>query len=151
MGRVFANEKVNYLDIYHKFLSFGPINAKSSHLFQNYRNKKFINQVIGKGAIENWPSKITEYFKLKNLAVCTGYLFRQSLATLLANNSKDLLELKRHIGWTSSTTVEGYIEQFVENNIRFTDSYASTSGQKKHKNRKHECSDNVDVGENPLM
>ncbi|KAJ8910212.1 hypothetical protein NQ315_014503 [Exocentrus adspersus] len=58
------NEKVDHMDIYHKYLNLRPSNAKSSHLFLNYRNGKCTNQVIGKGTIGRWPSKIAEYLSL---------------------------------------------------------------------------------------
>jgi hypothetical protein len=38
---------------------------------------------------------------------------------LLANKGEDLLGLKRHGGWKSSSTTGGYIEDCVENEIQF--------------------------------
>lgn len=52
------NEKVNYLDIYHKYLSLRSVNA--SNFFLNDCNGKYTNQVIEKGTIGKWPSKIAE-------------------------------------------------------------------------------------------
>ncbi|KAJ8910211.1 hypothetical protein NQ315_014502 [Exocentrus adspersus] len=39
--------------------------------------------------------------------------------TLLANKGEDILGLKRHGGWKSSSTAEGYIEDSIENKIKF--------------------------------
>jgi hypothetical protein len=39
---------------------------------------------------------------------------------LLSNKGEDLLRLKRHGGWKSSSTAEGCIEDCVENNIQLT-------------------------------
>jgi integrase len=100
-------EKVHNLDIYHKYRNLRPNNARSSHFFLNYRNGKCTNQVIGKGTIGSWPSKIAEYLKLKTSAGYTGHSFRRSSATLLANKGEDLLGLKRPGGWKSSATAEG--------------------------------------------
>lgn len=113
------DEKVHYIDIYHKYVNLRPKNAKSSHFFLNYRNGKCTNQVIGKGTIGAWPRKIAEYLKLRNPAGYTGHSFRRSSATLLANKGEDLLGLRRHGGWKSSSTAEGYIEDSVENKIKF--------------------------------
>ncbi|KAJ8909788.1 hypothetical protein NQ315_011198 [Exocentrus adspersus] len=96
---------------YHKYLNLRPSNAKSSNLFLNYRNGKCTNQVIGKGTIGRWP--------LKNPVAYTGHSFRRTSAILLANKGEDILGLKRHGGWKSSSTAEGYIEDSIENKIKF--------------------------------
>jgi hypothetical protein len=126
------DEEVHYLDIYHKYRNLRPNNARSSHFFLNYRNGKCINQVIGKGTIGSWPSKIAEYLKLKNSAGYTGHSFRRSSATLLANKGEDLLALKRHGGWKSSTTAEGYIEDSVKNKIKFACKILHGDNSKQH-------------------
>ncbi len=95
------DEKVHYLEIYRKFLNVRPTEARSPHLFLNYRNGKCTNQVVGKGTIGTWPSKIAKYLKLLNKSNYTGHSFRRSSATFLANKGVDVLGLKRHGGWKS--------------------------------------------------
>ncbi|CAH1364246.1 unnamed protein product, partial [Tenebrio molitor] len=107
------DEKAHYLDIYYKYRNLRPSHAKSSHFFLNYRNEKCTNQVIGKGTIGSWPSKIAEYLKLKNPAGYTGNSFRRS--ALLANKIEDP-GLKRHGGCKSSITAE---KDCAENDIQF--------------------------------
>lgn len=43
--------------------------------------------------------------------------FKRLSATLLANPGSDLISLKHHGGWKSLITVEGYIEDSIENKI----------------------------------
>jgi integrase len=130
------DEKAHYLDIYYKYRNLRPSHAKSSHFFLNYRNEKCTNQVIGKGTIGSWPSKIAEYLKLKNPAGYTGNSFRRS--ALLANKIEDP-GLKRHGGCKSSITAE---KDCVENNIQF---------QEDKENSEYEYFDNANVAANPLV
>ncbi|KAH0812075.1 hypothetical protein GEV33_010716 [Tenebrio molitor] len=64
------------------------------------------------------PSKIAAYLKLEDPKTYTGHCFRRSSATLLAAGGGDLVSLKRHGGWRSSTVAEGYIEDCVEERIK---------------------------------
>ena len=43
----------------------------------------------------------------------TGHSFRRTSATLLADAGADLLTLKRHGGWRSSTAAEGYVQDSI--------------------------------------
>ena len=79
------NETIHYLEIFRKYFRLRPNHVKSSHLFLNYRAGKCTIQVLGKGTIGRWPSKIAEYLKLQNPASYTGHAFRRISATLLAN------------------------------------------------------------------
>lgn len=133
------DEKVHYMDIYHKYVNLRPRNAKSSHFFLNYRNGKCTNQVIGKGTIGAWPRKIAEYLKLSNPAGYTGHSFRRSSATLLVNKGEDLLGLKRHGGWKSSCVAEGYIEDSVENKIKFAKKFFMATKIRKFQNHRRQC------------
>ncbi|KAF2893710.1 hypothetical protein ILUMI_12463 [Ignelater luminosus] len=56
---------------------------------------------------------------LKNQKAYTGYVFRRTLATLLANKGVDVLDLKRYAGWRFSTVTEAYVEESIENNIQY--------------------------------
>jgi hypothetical protein len=114
--------------------TFVRVTQKSSHFFLNYRNEKCTNQVIGKGTIGSWPSKIAEYLKLKNPAGYTGNSFRRS--ALLANKIEDP-GLKRHGGCKSSITAE---KDCVENNIQL---------QEDKENSEYENFDNANVSTNP--
>lgn len=113
------NEAVHYLEILRKYISLRPSNTTSDHLFLNYRNGKCNRQVVGKGTIGGWPSKIAKYLKLQAPKGFTGHSFRRTSATLLANKGVDVLGLKRHGGWRSSTVAESYVEDSLQNKIEF--------------------------------
>lgn len=96
-----------------------PADTKTSKLFLGYRNGKCIKQVVGKGMIGQFPKKIAEYLKLPNIKSYTGHSFRRTSATFLANGGVDILGLKRHGGWKSSTVAESYVEDSIQNKIEF--------------------------------
>jgi hypothetical protein len=50
---------------------------------------------------------------LPNPKEYTGHSFRRTSATLLADAGADLLTLKRHGGWRSSTAAEGYVQDSI--------------------------------------
>jgi hypothetical protein len=70
---------------------------------------------------ETWNVGCVRLWFLRNPenARTRSHSFPRSSATLLANKGEDLLGLKRHGGWKSSSTAEGYIEDCVENKIQF--------------------------------
>nr|XP_022908502.1 uncharacterized protein LOC111419857 [Onthophagus taurus] len=115
------NEKIYYLKIVRKYIKLRPNNAKSLHLFLNYRNGKCKSQVVGKGTIGALSSKIAEYLKLENAVNYTGHSFRRTSATLSANKGVDVLGLKRHGGWKSSTVGESYVEDSLQNKNQFAE------------------------------
>lgn len=115
------DEKIHYLDIFRRYIQLRPSNAKSERLFLAFHNGKCRNQVVGKGTIGRWPSKIAEYLKLSNPASYTGHSFRRTSATLLANKGVDILGLKRHGGWKSSSVAESYVEDSLQNKIQFAE------------------------------
>ncbi|KAJ6647340.1 hypothetical protein Bhyg_02562 [Pseudolycoriella hygida] len=48
----------------------------------------------------------------------TGHSFRRSSTTLLVEGGADLVTVKRHAGWRSSSAAEGYIQNSVKNKRR---------------------------------
>src|SRR5699024_2266857 len=56
-----------------------------------------------------------------------GHSMRRSSATLLANAGGDILTLKRHGRWRSSTVVEGYIEDSESSKIDIAKRIQGTS------------------------
>ncbi|KAJ8914615.1 hypothetical protein NQ315_015352 [Exocentrus adspersus] len=134
------NEKVDHMDIYHKYLNLRP----------------------RKGTIGRWPSKIAEYLSLKNPAAYTGHSFRRTSATLLVNKGEDILGLKRDGGWKSSSTAGGYIEDSIENKIKFSKKKILHSDKKKEvlkpstsmsdqENKENSMWGNTDIGASLLM
>ncbi|XP_050517936.1 uncharacterized protein LOC126892445 [Diabrotica virgifera virgifera] len=115
------DDKIPYLEILQKYIKLRPLQVKSNHLFVRYAKGKCCAQVIGKGTIGGWPSQIAKFLNLPNPENYTGHLFRSTSATLLANKGVDVLGLKRHGGWRSSTVAESYVEDSLQNKIDFAE------------------------------
>lgn len=60
------------------------------------------------------PQKVANFLKLPNAKAYTGHCFRRSSATILVDAGGDILTLKRHGGWRSSSTAEGYLEDSLQ-------------------------------------
>jgi integrase len=109
---------VNPLTIYRKYASLRPVNTSHDRFFLFYNNGKCTRQPVGINTFGQLPSKIAAYLTLEDPKTYTGHCFRRSSATLLAAGGGDLVSLKRHGGWRSSTVAEGYIEDCVEERIK---------------------------------
>ena len=79
-----------------------------------YRNGRCVNTPIG---INTISKEIAIFLRLPQQELFTGHRFRRSSPTQLANRGGDLLTLKRHGGWKSSTVVEGYAEGTLKKKI----------------------------------
>lgn len=104
-----AESTIPYVQLLKKYIDARPKNAQDSRLFYRYDKGRCVNQVIGKHTICKVPRNIAKFLKLKDEKLYTGHSFRRTSATLLANSSGDILDLKRHGGWKSSAVAEGYI------------------------------------------
>ncbi|KAJ8914622.1 hypothetical protein NQ315_015359 [Exocentrus adspersus] len=71
--------------------------------------------------LSEWSAKIATFLGLQDPKNFTGHAFRRTSATLLANTGVDILGLKRHGGWKSSTVAEGYVEDFLHNKTEFAE------------------------------
>ncbi|XP_069670903.1 uncharacterized protein [Periplaneta americana] len=103
------DEEVHFLDIFRKYVNLRPINAASRRFFHRFSNGKCTNQVVGMNSIGRVPSNIAKFLNLNDPDSYTGRAFRRTSATLLANTGADILALKRHGGWKSSTVTERYV------------------------------------------
>lgn len=104
-----------YVKIVEKYQALRPTNTKTDRFFLQYHGGKCTRQPIGINKIGAMPKEIASFLNLSNPEKYTGHCFRRSSATLLANSGADLIELKRHGGWRSSTVAESYIEDSIEN------------------------------------
>lgn len=111
-------ESPSYLDLYRKYASLRTTNTNHGRFFVYYRNGKCSSQVVGKNTFGQILFKIATYLKLPTPKDYTGHCFRRSSATLLANAGEDILNIKRHAGWKSTTVAEGYIEDSVANKMK---------------------------------
>lgn len=83
--------------------------------FLNFQKGKVTRQVVGINKLGAVPKNIAEYLKLPNAALYTGHCFRRTSATILVDAGGDLMALKRHGGWKSSTVAENYVDESILN------------------------------------
>lgn len=94
-------------------MSLRPANMDqiNSRFFINYQNGKCSRQVVGINKISKFPNEIAQFLTLPNPQDYTGHCFRRTSATLLVDAGGDLLLLKKHGGWKSSSVAEGYVDE----------------------------------------
>lgn len=102
-----------FYDIFKKYVSLRPPNLSTTNFFLNYQKSKCTRQVVGINKFGKVPAEIASFLKLPNPNLYTGHSFRRSSATVLANAGADLLTIKRHGGWRSSSVAEGYIDDSI--------------------------------------
>lgn len=90
-------------------------NLDTNQFFINYQKGKCTKQVVGINKIGNVPKQIAQYLNLPNPNLYTGHCLRRTSATILIDAGGDLFALKRHGGWKSSTTAEGYVDNSLNN------------------------------------
>lgn len=110
-----------------KYLNLRPPQVTTRRLFLFYRKSKCTSQVVGINSIGKMPSQIAYFLHLPNSETYTGHCFRRSSATLLADAGGDLMTLKRHGGWKSSSVAEGYVEESVQNKIEIAKKITGTT------------------------
>ncbi|KAJ8688137.1 hypothetical protein QAD02_023932 [Eretmocerus hayati] len=99
------------------YMKSRPEGCTETRFFLRYSDGKCCNQAVGINTFGKLPRQIAEYLKLPNAAGFTGHALRRTSATLFIDSSGDITALKRHGGWKSNTTAEGYL----------ADSYSSKS------------------------
>lgn len=104
-----------YFEVIHAYMRLRPAHVSSNKFFISYRDGKCYNQPIGKNCISAMPKKIAIWLNLDQPELYTGYTFRRSSATLLADSGASMTTLKRHGGWKSTQVAEGYIENSLHN------------------------------------
>ncbi|XP_026321650.1 uncharacterized protein LOC113231544 [Hyposmocoma kahamanoa] len=104
-----------FYDIVKKYEALRTDKAKSDRFFQNYQKGRCVAQPIDINKFGAMPKEIAKFLNLPDPDLYTGHSFRRTSATLLADSGADLLTLKRHGGWRSSTVAESYVEDSVRN------------------------------------
>lgn len=99
-----------FCDMVKKYMSLRPKNCSHHRFFINFQKNACTRQPIGKNKLAKMPCEIAKFLNLTDPQAYTGHSFRRSSATLLADAGADLVTIKQHGGWKSSTVAEGYIE-----------------------------------------
>lgn len=110
-------EGVDILAIFKKYSALRPIhcNEKTTRFFIQYRSGKCVSQPIGINTMAVYPERVATFLKLPEPKLFTSHSFRRSSASLLANTGVETAVLKRFGGWASEKTVEGYVDQSLNN------------------------------------
>lgn len=113
------NSKIDFLSYIKKYIALRPPAVDSPRFFLKYCNNKCTKQPVGINSFGKMPSVIAKFLNLPNPTGYTGHCFRRSSATMLANSGGDLLTVKKHGGWKSSTVAEGYVDSTLskKNNV----------------------------------
>ncbi|KAI4467934.1 hypothetical protein MML48_2g00007959 [Holotrichia oblita] len=115
--RKFVIVEPMWIDAVTRYLMIRP-SPDIPRLFIGFRSGKPTRQNMGHNTISKSAIKIATYLKLPDANNYTGHSFRRTSATILADNGGDILSLKRHGGWKSSTVAEGYVEDSITDKKR---------------------------------
>lgn len=110
ISRKFVIVEPSWIEVVKKYLGKRPT-PDMERLFIGFRFGKPTRQNMGHNTISMASTKIAEYLKLPNPKLYTGHSLRRTSATILVDNGGDILSLKRHGGWRSSSVAERYIEK----------------------------------------
>lgn len=109
---------VNVVDIFKRYINLRPESMKKSgRFFLRYANGKCTMQPIGINTLSKVPSIVAAFLNLPDAECYTGHCMRRSSATLLVNAGGDLITLKRHGAWKSSSVAEGYVQDSVSSKL----------------------------------
>lgn len=109
-----------YYNICKQYVNLRPNECQNPQFFLNFQNKKCTVQTVGINKIGNMGKHIASYLNLPDAQCYTGHCFRRSSATLLVDNGGDILTLKRHGGWQSTSVAESYIDESLQNKIEIS-------------------------------
>lgn len=114
---IIQTDDMPMVSICKQYFDLRPKTVKTHQFFIKYSNGKCFSQPVGINTIGKVPFEIATYLQLENPQNYTGHCFRRSSATLLADGGGDILSLKRHGGWRSSTVAEGYVQNSIQSKI----------------------------------
>ena len=101
--------------IIQKYLALRPDHADHGRFSVDYRAGNCIKLPVGINTFNAMSKKVASFLNLPEPQAYTGHCFRRSSTLLLADTGADLMTIKRHGGWRSSTVCEGYIDTPIEN------------------------------------
>jgi Phage integrase family len=125
---------VNHVDLFRNYARLRPAHAVDKRFFLFYKAGKCSIQPVGIHTLGKIPQEIAKFLNLQNPESFTGHCFRRSSASMLADAGADILTLKRHGGWKSTTVAEGYVEDSISNKVRICEKIMGKSGDGPSKN-----------------
>jgi integrase len=127
VSRLFVITEESWIGIIKKYINLRPNSVTHKRLILTYRSGHCISSPIGINTIGKMPRIIAEYLKLPNPELYTGHCLRRSSITHLANAGGDLVTIKRHGGWRSSSVAEGYIDNSIKKKMEVAEMFAAPS------------------------
>ncbi|KAK5649505.1 hypothetical protein RI129_000534 [Pyrocoelia pectoralis] len=127
VSRLFVVSDLEWIRLIQTYAGLRPPHTTSRRFFLNYRNGSCTIQPIGINKIGQMPKTIAMFLDLPNSDSFSGHCFRRSSASHLANSGGDLLTIKRHGGWKSSTVAEGYVEASIKKKVEVSQMLSSRS------------------------
>ncbi|XP_031351581.1 uncharacterized protein LOC116176899 [Photinus pyralis] len=129
--RLFAITNAMWIGLIKEYACLRPVHITHKRFFIFYRQGRCTVQPIGLNKIGEMPRIIARYLKLRNCDEYSGHCFRRSSASHLANNGADIMTLKQHGGWKSSSTAEGYVDQSKKKRIEVAELLSVSTTQSK--------------------
>ncbi|CAH2009888.1 unnamed protein product [Acanthoscelides obtectus] len=114
---VVTEKKIKFYRIYVALRQAAPAGAAKCN-----------NQVVGKNQFYKVPESLANFLQLENANSYIGHSFRRSSATLLVETGGDLMTLKKHGGWKSSTVAEGHVDKSVAHRTEIANKVFRTCG-----------------------
>ncbi|KAI4461111.1 phage integrase-related [Holotrichia oblita] len=124
--RKFVIVEPMWIDVVTRYVLIRP-SPDIPRLFIGFRSGKPTRQNMGHNTISTSAIKIVTYLKLPDANNYTGHSFRRTSATILADNGGDILSLKRHGRWKSSTVAEVYVEDSITDKKRIVSMVQGTT------------------------
>lgn len=127
----------NFYSVCKKYMNLRPstMTDKNQRFFINYQKGKCTKQFVGINKLGTLVQDIAKFLKLPHPETYTGHTYRRTSATIIADKTGDLLALKRHGGWQSNGTAEGYVNDSISKKIEISkhivEAVGSTSGTKR--------------------
>lgn len=94
-----------------KYIALRPQKRTDPRFQTAYQSGKCSNNAVGYTNVCGIPRIVAKFLGIEVPASYTGHGLLRTSATLLADAGGDLLKLKKHGGWKSSTVAEGYADE----------------------------------------
>lgn len=114
LPRTFLVTEESWITLIQQYAKLRPLHTSHDRFFVTYRSGRCTVSPIGINTIGEVPKKIAFFLNLPNPKQYTGHCFRRSSASHIANQGGDLLAIKKHGEWKSSSVAEGYVDESLQ-------------------------------------
>lgn len=111
-------------------MSLHPKSTPPQRFFVNFKKSKCTTQTVGINKIGKIPSDVAAFLRLPNLETClTGYYYRRSSATMLAEAGMDITNFKCLEGWQTTKVAESYVNESMGNKKHIANQILCSKGE----------------------